>query len=104
MAGRTALLRLLPLSLREIRDAHIKYPLEEIILKGGYPKIYIEIKSSKTFSPSYLDGLRYFHQQSPLKAKGGALIYGGKEIQKLGSFELFNGENCTELMRLNTKF
>jgi len=40
LAGRTALLRLLPLSMQELRKAHIKDSLEEIILKGGYPRIY----------------------------------------------------------------
>lgn len=42
LAGRTSLLRLLPLSLQEMRNAHIPDSLEEIILKGGYPKIYKE--------------------------------------------------------------
>jgi uncharacterized protein len=42
LAGRTALLRLLPLSLQELRNAELKDPLEDIILKGGYPKIYKE--------------------------------------------------------------
>ncbi|MBX7066879.1 MAG: ATP-binding protein [Parachlamydiales bacterium] len=42
LAGRTSLLRLLPLSLEEIRGAQIDDPLEEVILKGGYPRIYRE--------------------------------------------------------------
>lgn len=42
LAGRTVLLRLLPLSLQEMRESAIEDPLEEIILKGGYPKIYKE--------------------------------------------------------------
>ena len=42
LAGRTSLLRLLPLSLQEIRGANFKESLEEVILKGGYPKIYKE--------------------------------------------------------------
>ncbi|MBM3198398.1 MAG: DUF4143 domain-containing protein [Chlamydiae bacterium] len=40
LAGRTALLRLLPLSLQEIRDASLSHSLEEIILHGGYPRVY----------------------------------------------------------------
>src|SRR3990167_4879016 len=42
LAGRISLLRLLPLSLQEMRDAKIGDSIEEIILKGGYPKIYKE--------------------------------------------------------------
>lgn len=42
LAGRTSLLRLLPLSLSEIRAAQIDDPIDEIILKGGYPRIYKE--------------------------------------------------------------
>jgi uncharacterized protein len=42
LAGRTSLLRLFPLSLQEIRSSNIQDPIEEIILKGGYPKIYKE--------------------------------------------------------------
>lgn len=40
LAGRTALLKLLPMSLLEIRYAQISDSVEEIILKGGYPRIY----------------------------------------------------------------
>jgi len=42
LAGRTSLLRLLPLSLQEMREAGIRDSIEEVILKGGYPKIYKE--------------------------------------------------------------
>jgi len=42
LAGRTSLLRLLPLSIQETRAAKINDPLDAIILKGGYPKIYAE--------------------------------------------------------------
>lgn len=50
LAGRTSLLRLLPLSLQEMRAAHIQDPIEEVILKGGYPKIY---KDSLPISNAY---------------------------------------------------
>src|SRR3989338_3092040 len=42
LAGRTALLRLLPLSLQEMRHAGIEDSVESVILKGGYPMIYKE--------------------------------------------------------------
>lgn len=40
LAGRTALLTLLPMSIDELLEAGIDLPLEEILLKGGYPRIY----------------------------------------------------------------
>ncbi|MBI5346405.1 MAG: ATP-binding protein [Chlamydiae bacterium] len=40
LAGRTALLSLLPMSLGELADADKKLSLDEAILKGGYPRIF----------------------------------------------------------------
>lgn len=40
LAGRTSLLRLLPLSLQELRAHGCAEPFEEILLRGGYPRIY----------------------------------------------------------------
>lgn len=40
LAGRTALLTLLPLSLQELIEGGIDIPLNELLLKGGYPRIY----------------------------------------------------------------
>lgn len=40
LAGRTALLNLLPLSLVELHEANIELALDEILLHGGYPRIY----------------------------------------------------------------
>lgn len=40
LAGRTALLTLLPLSLHELSQAGITPTLNEVLLKGGYPRIY----------------------------------------------------------------
>ncbi len=40
LAGRTALLHLLPMSLTELRDAGIEPSLNQALLNGGYPGIY----------------------------------------------------------------
>ncbi len=40
LAGRTALLTLLPLSLVELAEAGIELSLDETLLKGGYPRVY----------------------------------------------------------------
>jgi uncharacterized protein len=71
----------------------------DLLFQQGSRLIPIEIKSSKTFSSSFLEGLHYFHEQSPQKAEGGALIYAGAQTQKMGAFHLFNAENCAQLMQ-----
>ena len=71
----------------------------DLLFQQGSHLIPIEIKSSKTFSPSFLDGLRYFHEQSPQRAKGGALIYAGDQTQKINPFQLFTPENCSQIMQ-----
>lgn len=40
LAGRTALLNLLPLSLSELKEAGFEYSLDRLIFTGGYPRIY----------------------------------------------------------------
>jgi predicted AAA+ superfamily ATPase len=40
LAGRTALLTLLPLSLRELQESSLSLDVDELLLKGGYPRIY----------------------------------------------------------------
>ena len=40
LAGRTALLKLLPLSIEELSDAEINMEIDELLLTGFYPRIY----------------------------------------------------------------
>lgn len=40
LAGRTALLTLLPMSISELLKAGIDLPIDETVVKGGYPRIY----------------------------------------------------------------
>jgi predicted AAA+ superfamily ATPase len=47
--------------------------VEDINLKA------IEIKSSKTFSNSFIDGLKIFSKSSGLKAENGFIVYGGED-------------------------
>lgn len=72
----------------------------DLLFQRGSRLVPIEIKSSKTFSSSFLEGLRYFHEQTPQKAEGGILIYAGNQTQKLDNFQLLNAENCSQLMHL----
>ncbi|NGX61387.1 MAG: hypothetical protein K940chlam9_00872 [Chlamydiae bacterium] len=51
LAGRTAILKLFPLSLEEMSQAKLVDSLDEILLKGGYPRIYKEdLPLSNAFS------------------------------------------------------
>jgi uncharacterized protein len=70
----------------------------DILFQRGSRLFPIEIKSNKTFSSSFLDGLQYFHKQAPQKAEGGAVIYVGAQTQKIKDFELLNVENCSRLV------
>jgi predicted AAA+ superfamily ATPase len=59
LAGRTALLYLLPLSLQELRDADIPLSLDETLLKGGYPRIFKDhldpIKAYRNYFQTYVE-------------------------------------------------
>lgn len=54
LAGRTAILHLLPLSLEELQLAGIKKTVDEILLTGCYPRVYAEdLNPTKTYA-SYI--------------------------------------------------
>src|SRR3990167_7093979 len=59
LSGRTALLTLLPLSLKEIENSKIDISLNEWILKGGYPRIYKEnldpFKAYRNYFQTYVE-------------------------------------------------
>lgn len=50
LAGRTAILKLLPLSLKELADNKLHFDQNELLLRGGYPKLY----------SSSLDAYKYY--------------------------------------------
>lgn len=59
LAGRTALLRLLPLSLHEINLANLDRSTDELLLTGGYPRIYKQklnpTKANRDYIKTYLE-------------------------------------------------
>lgn len=71
----------------------------DLLLQRGSQLTPIEIKSSRTFSSSFLKGLKHFQAQAPGKVKGGAIIYGGDKTQKLKEFTLLNPENCITVLK-----
>lgn len=74
----------------------------DLLFQKGSRLVPIEIKSSKTFSSPFLEGLRYFHEQASTKAEGGAVIYAGQQTQKVGEFQLLNPENCRLVFQSGT--
>ncbi len=54
LAGRTALLELLPLSIGELSDAGIELARDEYIFQGFYPRIYSEGTTPSTLYRNYL--------------------------------------------------
>lgn len=51
LAGRTAILHLLPMSMQELSDAHIPFSLDDILYQGSFPAIYKNhLNPSKAYS------------------------------------------------------
>ena len=55
LAGRVALLRLLPLSLQELKGAKKTIPLNDMIFKGLYPQLYSENIKINQFFNNYIE-------------------------------------------------
>ena len=59
LAGRTALLTLLPMSLTEIKSAGFNLTLDEVLLRGGYPRIYKDdldpTKAYRNYFQTYIE-------------------------------------------------
>lgn len=59
LAGRTALVTLLPMSIDELVQAGINLPLDEMLIKGGYPRIHKEgldpTKAYRNYFQTYVE-------------------------------------------------
>lgn len=59
LAGRTAILSLLPMSLKELSKAGIELTVEEALLKGGYPRIFKDdldpTKAYRNYFQTYIE-------------------------------------------------
>jgi uncharacterized protein len=55
LAGRTAVLRLFPLSMSELRGADIRHSTDEIILSGGYPIVHTSPITPTSFYGDYFE-------------------------------------------------
>jgi len=54
LAGRVGILTMLPLSIKELQQAQLLPSLEDLILQGGYPRVYQENFEPDEFYPSYI--------------------------------------------------
>ncbi len=54
LAGRVAILNLLPFSLKEISHISADMPWEELVLNGGYPRKYLFEIAPQDFYPNYI--------------------------------------------------
>ena len=54
LAGRVGILTMLPLSIGELQQAQLLPSLDDIILQGGYPRMYQENFAPDEFYPSYI--------------------------------------------------
>ena len=55
LAGRTALIKLLPFSLREVSNSHVYEPVDSWILRGFYPRLHQENLEPYNFFMNYFE-------------------------------------------------
>jgi predicted AAA+ superfamily ATPase len=70
----------------------------DVIFKQSNNLLPIEIKSSQTFTPSFLKGLKYFQNLVGDRASQGFLIYSGDHEQKLNTIEILNYKNTASII------
>lgn len=54
LAGRTGILELLPLSLQELKKNHLLLELDELLMSGGYPRIYHQPMNPTVYFRAYV--------------------------------------------------
>ncbi|MCB1115851.1 MAG: ATP-binding protein [Chlamydiia bacterium] len=97
-------LELMKFRYNQAKDPHLYFYRDvsgkeiDLLFQQGSHLIPIEIKSGKTFSSSFMNGLKFFHAQAEKRAKGGAIIYGGSSSQKLNNFHLYTAEECDRII------
>ncbi len=73
----------------------------DLILKSGTQLLPIEIKSSRTFTPSFLKGLQYFKDLAGARCDTGFLIYAGEQSQHVGPFQLIHFNQLDKVSTLD---
>lgn len=100
LAGRTALLTLLPLSLDELQKAGFDLLLDEALFRGGYPRIFKDqlnaTKAYASYFHTYVErDLREFKKIAGARMQEGFVIYAGLEKQKIQENTLLSYKQAT---------
>ena len=69
----------------------------DLLLDKGGRLLPIEIKSSRTISNHFFDGLTYFQALSGSLPTESYLIYGGDEVQKRSSAQVLSWKNLRDI-------
>lgn len=77
------------------RDSHQNEV--DVVIKQGHNLIPIEIKSSQTYHPSFMKGLKYFKSLVPERVNQGYLVYAGDKSQRIDGFELVQLKNTADI-------
>lgn len=71
----------------------------DLIFQRGRELVPIEIKSSKTFNSSFLDGIKKFQQVAKGRTTDSYLVYGGDEETNIQGIQLLNFRNSYQIVR-----
>lgn len=70
----------------------------DLIYKKAHELIPIEIKSAKSFDPSFIKKLIYFRELAGDRVPTGYLVYSGELTYKVEGFQLMNFKNVSEII------
>lgn len=65
----------------------------DFIFKRGHELVPIEVKSSQTFHPEFLNKIKFFYALAQERVKGSFLIYAGEARQQIQKTHLLNFKN-----------
>lgn len=71
----------------------------DVIFKRGHDLIPIEIKSAKTFHPSFLKNLEYFSGLTENRSPHGYLIYAGEQEQRINRWNVIHYDHLETIFR-----
>lgn len=69
----------------------------DILLENGVSVKPVEIKLGSTINNDYFNGLRYYQKINKKKSAKSALVYGGSEDQRRGTFDIFSYRNVDKI-------
>lgn len=72
----------------------------DLIIDTGELLIPVEIKSSETFSKSFLKGINCFFADYEEKTNNGIVVYNGKYEQKVGDVDVVNYSNLLNTLKM----